>query len=228
MKWTISSEASVYLATHYGLSTPAPIEPLAPPKGVSPPAKPPPNPPPPPSPPPPPKLPYPRIFLTSKTYSMDALNGISGADVICTTEAGGSPSKALLVDESGCSGQPCRRASVTPNVGDGQVDWPLMPSTTYYNIDFSAIIAKTSSNSLLPSSLNSVPLSSSCVNQATGIDKDWTTRSALTCGNWRVSGGSGRQGVGWICRNNLSTGEMLNGGSMACSMAIQIMCVISA
>ena len=77
----------------------------------------------------------PRIFMTSEKHSMN-LGGISGADAICTSEAK-QPAKALLVDESGCGGLPCRRASlgVWPP-GAGRIDWPLLPETSYYNLDW--------------------------------------------------------------------------------------------
>ena len=78
----------------------------------------------------------PRIFLTSEKHSMN-LGGIGGADAICTKEAG-QPAKALLADESGCDGAPCRRASMgTWPPTEGRVDWPLLPKTTYFNKDWS-------------------------------------------------------------------------------------------
>ena len=39
--------------------------------------------------------------------------------------------KALLADEEGCDGEPCRRASVTPGVGDGAIDWVIAPNAFY-------------------------------------------------------------------------------------------------
>ena len=39
--------------------------------------------------------------------------------------------KALLADEEGCDGKPCRRASVTPGVGDGAIDWVIAPNAFY-------------------------------------------------------------------------------------------------
>ena len=163
----------------------------------------------------------PRLFLTSKMYLPATMNGIAGADTICTKEAGGPPAKALLVDESGCSGQPCRRATVSPNIGDGQIDWPLMPNTTYYNADFSAVVATTGSNGLLPSTLLAPVTSTECLNQASGIDNDWTTRVGTTCGNWQQS--TGEMGVGWFC--SLSTRNFLNGGSMPQCSLIHFICV---
>lgn len=64
------------------------------------------------------------------------LGGIAGADAICTAEAG-QAAKAFLVDDAGCGGAPCRRASVKPwPPTEGRVDWPLLPRTTYYNKDW--------------------------------------------------------------------------------------------
>lgn len=53
------------------------------------------------------------------------LGGIGGADSICAGDFG-TGWKALLVGTS-------RRASVTPFVGDGQLDWVLRPNTYYFN-----------------------------------------------------------------------------------------------
>jgi cysteine-rich repeat protein len=60
-----------------------------------------------------------------------ALNGISGADGMCATMFGGTgvSYKALLVDGH------ARVATVSPNTGDGQVDWVLQKYTQYVNGD---------------------------------------------------------------------------------------------
>ena len=47
-------------------------------------------------------------------------SGIAGADARCSAEAN-QPAKALLVDEDGCDGLPCRRASSSAYAGDGQI-----------------------------------------------------------------------------------------------------------
>ena len=180
-----------------------------------------PTPPFPPSPPPPPYLP--RLFLTFDMYNISMMNGIVGADAICTREAGG-PAKALLVDETGCSGQPCRRATISPNVGDGQIDWPLIPNTAYYNDEFSAVVATTGSNGLLPSNLLATITAPGCPNQASGVDSDWTTRDGMTCDSWQHST-SGMMGVGYPC--SLSTMNFLNGGSVVCRSLIRFICATS-
>jgi hypothetical protein len=93
------------------------------------PPAPPPHPPPLPS--PPPGLPRGgRLFLTKAIYSFTG--GVAGADAACTEANGGQAAKAIIADESGCSGgAPCRRATVTPLQGDGQVEWPLRPNAVY-------------------------------------------------------------------------------------------------
>ena len=62
-----------------------------------------------------------------------SFGGIAGADAICANEAAakGLPNglrfAALLVDEAGCDGKPCRRTSVTPGLGDSAIDWVIAP-----------------------------------------------------------------------------------------------------
>ena len=64
------------------------------------------------------------------------LGGLAGADAICTAEAG-QAAKALLLDDTGCPGPPCRRVSVKTWPPDaGRADWPVLPRTTYYNKDW--------------------------------------------------------------------------------------------
>ena len=77
---------------------------------------------------PPPRPTGGRIWLTSAAYNISGApgGGVAAADAACTLEAGGAPARALIADVAGCGGQPCRRASVTPWRGDGQIDWPLV------------------------------------------------------------------------------------------------------
>ena len=83
-----------------------------------------------------------RLFFTQ---NHDEINGIAAADAACTAESpDGVPAKAILVDEHGCNGQPCRRASLTSQSingtlvgnGDGQIDWRAC--TTHSNPSESA------------------------------------------------------------------------------------------
>lgn len=123
-----------------------------------------------------------RAFLTAQAYST-ALGGIAGADAVCTREAG-VPARALLVDEAGCAGgsAPCRRATLTPFRGDGQIDWPLCPHCAYFNWDNTTLLGLTDATALFafPLFRNSMR----CVNQASGMQTDWTTVVNGTCASW--------------------------------------------
>jgi hypothetical protein len=145
------------------------------------------------------------------------MGGIAGADAICSAEAGG-PAKALLSDESGCSGGPCRRAS------SPQIDWPLRPLTTYYTADFSSVLATTDSSGLLPAQLSSAVIVSGCLNEATGLGSDWSTLAGYTCKDWTSTASSDRVAVGWLCPQSLSTPDLLRGGSFDCSGLLQFLC----
>jgi len=157
-----------------------------------------------------------RLFLTSQSYDGN-LGGISGADQICSAEAGEN-AKALLVDENGCNGRPCRQAK--PH----QVDWPLLPSTTYYSKDFSQIIATTDQYGFLPIGLVSA-LASSCTNELIGLDENWNTQANLTCSSWTNSSSSQKEAVGWLCPSGTNTQNLLVGGTKDCGSAVPFLCV---
>ena len=61
---------------------------------------------------------------------------------------------ALLVDEAGCAGgsKPCRRASITPGAGDGQIDWVLAPNSAYFRLDNVTLVALSNSTRMLGTS----------------------------------------------------------------------------
>jgi lysophospholipase L1-like esterase len=159
-----------------------------------------------------------RIFITSNAYSLN-LGGISGADEKCTLEAK-EPAKALLVDEDGCNG-PCRRASQSPYLGDGQIDWPLKPRSSYYRFDGnSSVVGFTDENALIQFPFWG-PLFS-CFNQISGFHTDWTTKKNQTCDSWTQGTSSAAQGVGWACDLENS---FLDGGNLDCSSPNKFVCV---
>jgi len=163
--------------------------------------------------------PEPRIFITPQEYSMN-LGGIAGADAICTSLVGRS-AQALLSDETGCSGGPCRRAT-SPKIA-----WPLQPNTVYYNADYSAIVATTDSNAMLPTQLtNPITVQSRCINQALGMNSDWITTTGLTCNNWNSTASTDKASVGWLCPTGLSTHDLLSGGTKNCNYPMQFLCVV--
>lgn len=194
---------------------------------------PPPPPPPPPTPPTPPGFRYGgRLFFTNGTYGL-GMGGIAGADRICSAEAG-VPARALLTDEDGCGGQPCRRASLTASGegaarqgnGDGQIGWPLLPNRVYMRFDNSSALGWTRNNSLLHFPLywyiaDDWP-AGHCFNQASGLDGAWVTVPNGTCNSWS-SNDTHNLAIGWTC----STGPgMQAGGSRTfpCS-ANRFLCV---
>jgi hypothetical protein len=149
------------------------------------------------------------------------LGGIAGADAICSAEAG-SPAKALLTDESGCAGAPCRRAS------SPQIDWPLQPLTTYYTADYSSVLAATDSSGLLPPELSSAVIVSGCLNEATGMTTDWTTLAGYTCKDWTTDDSLHYGAVGWLCPQAVYTLDLLSGGIMPCSRPLHFLCATEA
>ena len=156
-----------------------------------------------------------RLFLTSKAYDLN-LKGIQGADAICTQEAGGLPAKALIVDENGCQGgtQPCRRATITPFKGDGQINWALLPNAVYFQWDNVTIAGYTGGNSLFSFPFFDNPMN--CVNQASGMNIDWTTQINGTCGNWLFDANQPLQSIGWSCA--IDNGLLFGGAkNWACS-----------
>jgi len=143
-----------------------------------------------------------RLFITEGRYSMD-MGGIAAADAICTAEAG-QPAKALLADETGCEGAPCRTAATMstwpPTVG--RTDWPVLPSTTYYSFDFSHAVAKTSCYGLFSEGL--APLSDGPNgNTASGLNKDWGTVPGATCDSFTSL--DAEVTVGWYSHDSVST-----------------------
>ncbi len=116
------------------------------------------------------------------------LGGVAGADSMCAAAAAGEGRsgtfKAFLAAAT-------RVASVTPNAGDGQVDWVLKPHRTYYTTTRLSPIGTTNEKGLF-----SFPLYQglAIANYWTGMNADWTTSAGNTCADWTATGGNGRTG----------------------------------
>ncbi len=113
--------------------------------------------------------------------------GLEAADTHCQAAFGkdGSVWKALLAGGG-------RRASITANIGDGQLDWVLAPYTEYYNWE-GRLIWTTGSVSLLGVEDGArvdllAPLfdAESFDYPWTGFEQDWTTVTGGTCEGWTV------------------------------------------
>jgi hypothetical protein len=161
------------------------------------------------------------VYLTEETPNpfAPAFVGIAGADLFCQTSANRPPqiavAKAFLV------GTGVRIASVSPNAGNGQMDWVLYPSKEYRKADGMTVIGATLGNRLL-----SLPLTSgfSFVGdtlQLTGMNPDWTLPAGGDCAGW--TGGGTNAGVSF---GDLVDTGALHGGTMACSSGpIKLRCI---
>lgn len=123
------------------------------------------------------------------------LGGIAGADAICAGDFG-QGWKALLVGSS-------RRATLSPFVGDGQLDWVLKPFTYYFN-ERNQLAWRTDDVALLGASggeqqplfaplFITTPLNGGGSYPWSGYDVDWTT-TADTCNSWTSTGGRDANG----------------------------------
>jgi hypothetical protein len=167
---------------------------------------------------------YEKKFIreTQGRYSGD-LGGPAGADQICQAEFGAGW-KTLLVGGG-------RRATVTPLMGDGQVDWVLKKYTHYYNDNNVELIWRTDEVALLgvrdgqrmnlyadvAVRLDFYPWS--------GFDNNWlevpTNNSALdntgTCRGWTTIA-SGEVGT-------FALADLSKGRAEPCSLGLPLLCV---
>ena len=159
--------------------------------------------------------------------------GLHAADAICAIEAVTKgiltePAeivryRALLVDEAGCSGKPCRRASVTPGVGDGAIDWVIAANAAYFKLDNQTLVVVSNNSRMLGKQGNGSTVLGGG-NQLAPMGPGWTSLPNTTCDSWRwsigMAGGSFAcllGSVGWPnepfnCGNNCAGG----GGHFPC------------
>ncbi|PJZ83957.1 DUF1554 domain-containing protein [Leptospira harrisiae] len=123
-----------------------------------------------------------KIFLSSSGYPPNP-GSAANFDAFCSSDAnypGTGTYKAMVVDGV------TRRASITGNVGDGQLDWVFAASRTYYQT--AGTIGTTSSGGLFISTLtNTFSLNSK---YWTGLNTNWTTNTSNTCNLWTSNSGS--------------------------------------
>eukprot|EP00300_Choanocystis_sp_HF-7_P030740 c39659_g1_i1.p1 GENE.c39659_g1_i1~~c39659_g1_i1.p1 ORF type:complete len:553 (+),score=123.77 c39659_g1_i1:173-1660(+) len=155
----------------------------------------------------------------------EAGKGMAGMDDFCQQEAkaiglGDVGFKALLADEAGCNGRPCRRATAVGDEGDGQIDWILFPDATYYMVDNKTVIGTTNEKALFDFPFQTQV--AACANQISGIYMDFTTETDLTCDSWRNNSDKLQMAVGWACSN---TSMIFVGGSVGCGLAEPVYCI---
>lgn len=164
-----------------------------------------------------------RIFVTAIGYKPgSSYTSAATADARCNADAnrpaGPNPYKAMLVDTN-------RIASITPNIGDGQLDWVFKPNISYERPD-GTIIGNTNVGSLLQFPLtNSIAVSGQ---YHTGLNGDWTTLTFGNCSNW-TDGASLLGGSGVSGRAEFTTDGILNGAAaVSCGLSAsgqQLLCV---
>jgi hypothetical protein len=135
-------------------------------------------------------------FITAAT-SLGAFGGVPGADNICNSDANKPQAygsfKAFVVEATTNK----RRATISADTGDGQIDWVLKASKEYRRADGATVIATTGSNRLF-----SFDLSQSFLGSATtfwtGMGTDWTSHVSNCAGFTNDSVGTGRYGDGGV------------------------------
>lgn len=156
----------------------------------------------------------PVMFLTSRGWEIGG--GIAGADRFCMTNAanpGAGTFKALI-------GGTQRSVCATPDCegGANPVDWVLQPETTYTRVD-GAVMFTTNADGIFtdwPMPQEFAP----GINQASGLNNDWTVRDGLHCDDWTTQSGADAA-VGWTA--TLDSG-FLNGGMLTCGR-LPLVCV---
>lgn len=166
-----------------------------------------------------------KTFVTSITYFITSIGSVAGADSICNNDSGkplgSSIYKALLVDESGCSSIPCRRASVTANVGDGQIDWVLKPNTNYVRADGVTPIMTTNANGLFIFGTLTNSWTSSVTTGISGMSGNWTTFSTLTCVNYS----NGSSGQVTSTQYQQTGASSLSNSGLNCTGSFYLLCI---
>ena len=142
-----------------------------------------------------------KIFATSGTWFGDlgGSTGVSGADRLCNADAnrpaGGGFYAALISDGI------TRIATVTSNIGDGQVGWVMYPNMEYRLANGSTVWTTNSAGLFVFGTVtNQIAAAGTYY---TGMDAFWV--SSATCLSWTdgTGGNSGRYGTGGASGNTV-------------------------
>lgn len=167
--------------------------------------------------------------------------GVKGFDAVCVNQFG-SGYKAFIGDESGCrngtAAVPCRRATINPDAGDGQIDWPLTPNTWYSSVQSSNNLfnkldgmyltgAMTNSRGLFERAkmpyLYSLSFPPNSVRYTwSGFDRYY--RSYSGCGSNFGSFLATSNGGPFFSAGDLYYGNLLNGGNSYCDGKFVLLC----
>lgn len=147
-------------------------------------------------------------------------NTIATVDAACEA-AGHMGYRAMFADGVN------RRATVTPYLGDSQVDWVLTPWTRYVR-DSGELIWITDESALLGVSGGSpgdflVPIREFAIGIRTGLRGDWVAQNVEDCFNWTSASVSAPENVGRGGEVDLDS--VLAGLSNFCDIGLQVYCV---
>jgi len=132
-----------------------------------------------------------RIYVTQANYS-PAFGNFTVIDNLCNTDVNKPATgtyKAIIVTDNGTG----RRASVTSNAGDGQIDWVLAANTAYFRPSGTALMTTNANNIFVFGALTN-SFGTAAINYWTGLETDWTSH-VQDCGNWTSTTGSGNYGL---------------------------------
>jgi len=163
------------------------------------------------------------LLANGRNINSNVTTGVGGADALCMDDfdyPGTGVYKALIVDGIN------RIASVSPNTGDGQVDWVLQANTNYYRADGTTLVMTTDANGLMVFAVNggsdlTNPFIPDTFNYWTGLASDWQT-SNDTCGTWNNNQNTsvGNMGLG-----SATTFEAIDSTSNNCDVTRKLLCV---
>lgn len=160
------------------------------------------------------------IFITQNGYPAN-IGKASNFDSSCQSDPnypGSGNFKAMVVD--GIS----RRASITSNLGDGQIDWVFKANQAY--IRPNGIAIETSNANGLFTSTISTPITTTSSNHWTGLDSDWTTflNGDGACLKWTTNF-SGELGVAGDAYTQDILTLTRGKGLQQCSINRELVCV---
>ncbi len=157
-------------------------------------------------------------FVTASTYNGN-LGGIAGANAKCMADGnylGSDTYKALIVDGTN------RIASVTANLGDGQVDWVLKSNTNYFRSDGTTLIMITNANGIFVFGTLTNSFDTPATAYWTGLNNNWRTDGVSICSSWidGTVGSNGSTGNGAS-----SNSAAIHSGSVSCDNINRLLCV---
>ncbi len=179
-----------------------------------------------------------RIFVSnfSTTGNLSAVNGIAAADGFCAVDSNKPATgtyKAMIVDDSN------RRACTTANCSGGvseEIDWVLLPNTTYVRAMDSAVIFTTNSDAIFNfASTLTNSFDTALIYYWTGFGNfqpDWRTGNTIclpasgqTCCRWGVGGTPTGADFGGNGVGNATNGNSVAYGVLSCGVAKKFLCV---